>query len=88
MKRSDITDRMVCEAYYQADVIRKSEDGAHVTWPEHVLMVRTGLPEKVIYAAMERACDNGLIDYGVSLRSGWLTNKGKALLATEDKGGE
>lgn len=38
-----------------------------------------GCPEKVAYSAMERACDRGLIEYGVSLRTGWITDKGIAL---------
>jgi len=40
-----------------------------------------GCPEKVIYAAMERTYDHGLIECGVSLRSGWLTEKGKEFLS-------
>lgn len=39
-----------------------------------------GCPEKVIYAAIERAVDRGLIEYGVSMRTGWPTEKGSALL--------
>lgn len=51
-------------------------------WPEVHLMNRTGQCEKVCYRAMERAVRAGLIEYGVTMRSGWLTDKGKALLAT------
>lgn len=50
------------------------------TFPAETLAYDLGCPEKVAYAACERACDNGLIEYGVSLRTGWLTDKGKALL--------
>lgn len=50
-----------------------------------VLQHATGAPWKVVNSAMERASDRGLVDYGVTLRSGWLTDKGKALLALEEQ---
>ncbi len=47
-----------------------------------VILIRlTGASRKVAYAAMERAERNGFIESGVSLRSGWLTDKGRELLA-------
>ena len=49
-------------------------------WPYQLLVERTGQVEKVCFRAMERACDRGLLDYGVSLRTAWLTDKGRALL--------
>lgn len=49
-------------------------------WPYEALAASTGQPEKVCYRAMERAERRGLIEYGVSLRTGWLTEAGKALL--------
>lgn len=75
MKRSDISDLEVCQAVqaYQDD---DSE------FPYARLMRLRGAPYKVAYAACERAADNGLIECGVSLRTGWLTEKGKALLAS------
>lgn len=33
-------------------------------------------PEKVVYAAMERDYLRGYIDFGVSLRTAWVTEKG------------
>lgn len=45
-----------------------------------ILVSISGQPEKVCFRAMERAADNGLIEYGVSLRSAWITDKGKDLL--------
>ena len=53
----------------------------HIPFPYEALAAATGAPEKVTYAACERAHDRDLIDYGVSLRTGWLTEKGKTLLA-------
>lgn len=52
----------------------------HRPYPYEDLAEMHGCPEKVAYRACERAFGNGLIDYGVSLRTGWLTDKGKALL--------
>jgi hypothetical protein len=40
-------------------------------------------PEKVCLAAMDRACNRDLIEYGVSLRSAWPTEKGKQLIQTQ-----
>lgn len=34
---------------------------------------------------LEDAADEGLIEYGVSPRTGWLTNKGRALLHSENR---
>ena len=72
-KRSMITDELVCKAVqsYASDRSR---------FPYDYLAEWTGAPLKVCYRALERACDHGLIDYGVSLRTGWLTEKGEALL--------
>jgi hypothetical protein len=37
-------------------------------------------PEKVVYAKMEKLARDGLIGYGVSLRTGWITPKGQAYI--------
>ena len=78
MKTSDITDKMVCEAVaeYQSDPYNKP-------FPYEIIAQKTGCVEKVAYCAMERADDRGYIDYGVSLRTGWLTEKGKELLVSK-----
>lgn len=80
MATKDISDRQVCEAY--AAYAREH----CLPFADERLMAATGQPEKVCYRAMERADKRGLIEYGVSLRSGWLTDKGKALLATPPAG--
>lgn len=74
MATKDITDIQVCEA------VRDSRKSHGELWPYELLASRTGQPEKVCYRAMERAVRHGLIEYGVSLRSGWLTDKAVALL--------
>lgn len=75
MATKDISDRQVCEAYRDS----RAAD-PRMFWPEELLMQRTGQCEKVCFSAMNRADDRGLIEYGVSLRSGWLTDRGMALL--------
>jgi hypothetical protein len=76
MATKDVTDRQVCEAY-----LRWSN--GYERWPYEILSGWTGEPEKVCYRACERAAGRGLVEYGVSLRSGWLTEAGKALLEEE-----
>ena len=95
MAMKHVSDVQVCravQAYQDAvQAIRPAGRGWIVTldqrdnseWPPYpyeALSVETGQPEKVCYRAMERACDRGYIEYGVSLRTGWLTKEGKALL--------
>ncbi len=77
-KVSDIPDVMVVQAVarYQAE----GEQGAFGAFPYETMSAATGAPEKVCFMAMERADKRGLLDYGVSLRTAWLTDKGKALL--------
>ena len=69
-----VTDLEVCTAFalYQRDL---------GPWPNEILARETGEPEKVCYRAMERASRKGLINYGVSLRSGWLTPEGWEFLS-------
>lgn len=67
-----ITDDMVVRAYLEIKLFEN--------WPYDVLMEQTGYPLKVCYRAMERAYDKGYIEFGTSLRSGWVTEKGMELL--------
>jgi hypothetical protein len=69
----DISDLQVCKAYQQY------RDKGY-QWPYELLEAETGQPFKVCWAAMERACDRGYVEFGVNLRGGWLTDAGKALL--------
>lgn len=77
MGRKNISDFQVCMAHILAKEMKFEK------WPYEMLSDWTGEPEKVCYRAMERACDKGLIEYGVSLRTGWPTDKGMALLTNE-----
>lgn len=76
MKTSDITDLMVCEAVaeYQSDPYNKP-------FPYEIIAKKTGCAEKVAFRAMERADGRGYLEYGVSLRTAWLTEKGLELTA-------
>lgn len=80
MKRSMISDELVCKAMHKSFKEDRSK------WPYEYLAEWAGAPIKVCYRAMERAFDRGLIEYGVSLRAGWLTDKGiEKLKATEEE---
>ena len=97
MARKDVTDLMVCQAYADAKAMHPKVSPGHIyglrelppsPWPYDLLMLRTGECFKVCYQAIERAFERDLIEYGTSLRSGWLTDKGHALLraAQQSKG--
>ena len=81
MAVKDITDLQVCLAVskYKRQ-IQSSKLFQSVPYPYQTLAVETGECEKVCYRAMERAYRHGLIEFGVSLRNGWLTPEGMAML--------
>jgi hypothetical protein len=58
----------------------KFHEGNDGRAPWQIIMEETGAPEKVVYAAMEREERKGYLEYGVSLRTAWLTDKGKDFL--------
>lgn len=74
MATKDISDKLVCMAF------SLSQHSDHKKFPYEILAEWTSQPEKVCYRAMERASERGLVEYGVSLRTGWLTEKGKDLI--------
>jgi hypothetical protein len=91
MATKDITNRQVCEAYQEFRILL-DEYMNHPDFPycEHddrypydLLQEWTGQCFKVCYRAMERAARRGYIERGVSLRTGWITDKGKELLSTQ-----
>jgi len=75
----DVTDLMVIEAYRRSEQERGPDWRNDYRWPYEHLMETTGECFKVCYRAMERAASRGFIDYGVSLRTGWVTDEGKTL---------
>ena len=77
---SYITDKMVCMAYAVVEKQRGPDWDTDYEWPYVVLARATNLPETVCFRAMERCASKGLIEYGVSLRTGWLTEAGRELV--------
>lgn len=67
-----ITDTQVLLAYQNSQIYREPVD--------EILMRETGLSEKECYAAMLRCAKKNYVEYGVSLRCGWLTQEGKNAL--------
>lgn len=78
MAMKDIPDSLVLKAYSEYRNYPPKE--GDYTYPYDLLMQWTGQPFKVCYKCMERAESRGLVDCGVSLRTGWVTDKGKKLL--------
>lgn len=60
---------------------RAQEPVVEEEFADAVLERQTGAPWKVIDSAIDRAGRRDLIEWGVTARSGCLTEKGKALLA-------
>lgn len=73
MATKHISDKQVVEAV----AIYNRDRGL---WPYELLANSTSECEKVCFRAMERAASRGLLEYGVSLRTAWLTEKGRKLL--------
>jgi len=83
MSVKDISDKQVCEAYAEKERQHGPDFEYDYEFPYVILQRMTGQPEKVCYRAMERASNRGYIEYGVSLRTGWLTDEGIRLLKGE-----
>jgi len=77
---TEISDRQVCEAYLHCDMLASE-------WPYDLLMRDSGHPMRFCVEAMSRAKRHGLIGSNASLRSGWLTEAGRALLASKPLSG-
>lgn len=84
-RTSDVTDKMVVAAY--AEYGRERDGGvSRPLYPHFRLMVAVGAPEKVCTAAIKRSHRRGFISYGVSLRTGWVTDAGVALFFPPTQG--
>ena len=70
MDTKDISDEEVLLAYEQA------RNSGYARFADQVLRDMTKQPKKVCYAACERAAHRGLVNYGTSLCSGWVTERG------------
>ena len=78
MKRSDIPTIEVLKAYQKYDQNRYSE--SITEFPTEMLMKKYNCSEKLVYSAIQRDYNNGLIEFGISIRTGWLTDKGIDIL--------
>lgn len=78
VKRKDISTIDVLSACHQFHTTNETRA------PWKILVDTLGAPEKVVYAAMEREADKGLIDYGTSLRTAWVTDEGYKLIDKTD----
>ena len=78
MATKHITDLQVCEAF--AQMRSRREAGELGVFVDDILHQQTGEHMKVCFRAMERASSRGLVDYGMWLRGGWLTDDGSALI--------
>lgn len=87
MATKDISDLQVVQAYAEMSrQMRASESsGGRWEYADDILARSTGQCLKVCERAMERAHGRDLVEYGMWLRGGWLTDKGFALLATAPK---
>lgn len=82
-KQSDISDKDVCRAYLCFNTKDKNFNPVF-PYPAEILWTWfSGCPKEIIFAAMERAFSRGLINYGVTLGAGWLTERGKEKVAGE-----
>lgn len=82
MATKDITDLQVVIAIDQA---RNGQRFANEVqrFANEVLEKITNQPAKVCMRALERAHKRGYLEWGISLRTAWLTQKGKDLLASQ-----
>lgn len=75
-KCSDIPDRLILELCHEF------HDGSHANPTPDEALSRL-FPAKVVLAKMGKLQDRGLIEVGVSLRTGWLTDKGYEVLGID-----
>ena len=89
MAMKDVSDFEVVLAYSQIKIHDDKSFDEKTPIAERfalgILVKNTGQCEKVCFRCLERAYNRKLVDYGVSLRSGWLTDKGEKLLAEGKK---
>ena len=77
VQRKRVSDLDVLLAYIES---REYTDKNIWIYPYDILQEKHGCCFKVAYRAMERACDRGLIDWGITLRSGFIITEGYDLL--------
>ena len=93
MSRKDVSDTLVCFAHYVRDQYKARELSTpellreiaplEKNYTEDWLMYWTGEHFNVVFRALERTCDHGLIEYGTWVRGAWLEPEGRTLLKQE-----
>jgi hypothetical protein len=73
-----ISDEMIVLGYLEYNA--RCRAGDYNKTADDVLKELTKKPMRVIWRAMHRACNRQFIEFGVSLRTGWPTREGLALL--------
>lgn len=73
-----LTTKQVLEAIQEYQ--QQSSDGLDAEFPYLTLAKKYNIPEKVAYYACVKAEKKGYTECGVSLRTAWLTEKGKRFL--------
>lgn len=79
MARKDISDLQCCQA-----ALSRERQGIGSGRTLAHLMRATGQPEKVCERALERAYDRGYLEWGVSVATCYLREKGRRLLEESD----
>ena len=84
MATKDISDLQVVQAYaaMQEQMASCRDTEGKFEYPDEILERITGEHPRVCESAMSRAYRRDLVDFGMWLRGGWLTEKGLALLAS------
>lgn len=77
MAMKNITDLQVLVAVDHAKQLRGV---GNEVWPDILLAETTEQPYKVCFRCLERAIERGYLEYGTSVRSAWITDKGHLLL--------
>ena len=65
---------------------REDLEGGNLRAPFPYERLGDRFPWKVLYRKMEQMDEKGCLEYGVSLSTGWLTDKGKARLRELEDG--
>jgi hypothetical protein len=66
---------------FQAVADHRYEEGPAGYWFADAVLIREGYPEKVAASILDRLARLDFIEWGVSMRTGWLTERGQAVLA-------
>lgn len=89
-KENNLLDELVCFSYaMRKEYPRLLELAAYdqltdgnIVWPYHAIMKISGQSEDVCLELCEQAEAKGLIEYGTTIKGGWLTEQGEKIFQT------